>query len=73
MDAYRPSVIERAFQLAESGRCRTVTEILVILRGEHYDQLGATFSGAGIRAQLKAMMRQARPATPRVFEEASHP
>lgn len=63
---FRPNVVERAFQLAMSGRYRTVTEILIVLRSERYDAIGATFSGAGIRNQLKVLMRQSAASASRV-------
>ena len=50
--------IERAFELAKSGRCRTMVEIVARLKAEGYptDQI---YSGPGLRRQLQSMIKEA--------------
>jgi hypothetical protein len=52
----RPCIIERAIQLAATGRFRTVTEIKLALKREGYLQRDAALDGAAIRKQLRGMM-----------------
>ena len=52
-------VVERAFELARTGRCRTVDEIRKRLARESYVAVDAHLAGASIRRQLKALMRDA--------------
>jgi hypothetical protein len=56
----RPSVVERAFQLAETGTYKTVTEIKTALRLENYAGIDAHLSGRSLRDQLRLKM-QATP------------
>ena len=53
------TAIERAFQLAQSGRAASVTEIIVSLKREGYsiDQI----QGPSLRRQLAGLIRSARP------------
>ena len=50
--------IERAFELAKSGRCRTMAEIVTSLKAEGYatDQID---HGPGLRRQLQSMIKEA--------------
>ena len=52
-------VVERAFELARTGGCRTVDEIRKRLARESYLAVDAHLAGASIRRQLKALMRDA--------------
>ena len=52
------NVIERAFELARAGDCRTLAEIRRALSRERYSGVDAHMAGLGIRNQLKALMRQ---------------
>jgi hypothetical protein len=54
------NIIERAFQLARSGECRTLGEIHQRLRREQYSQTSEHLSGRLIKAQLSKLMEQAR-------------
>ncbi len=56
----RPSVVERAFQLAETGEYKTVTEIKLALRQENYAGVDAHMAGRSLRDQLRLKM-QATP------------
>lgn len=55
----RPSVIERAFQLAKSGRCDTVSEIRMQLVREDYATADAV-RGTALVARLQTLMNAAR-------------
>ncbi|MEN3747535.1 hypothetical protein TPR58_10180 [Sphingomonas sp. HF-S3] len=60
--------VERAFELAEQGRCRTLTDIRKILVAEKHAGVDLHLAGSGIRKQLRAVMHSTRPST-----EASAP
>lgn len=51
------STLERAFELAQAGRCRTVTELRLTLRGEGFDVDQIT--GPLLLRQLNAMIEAA--------------
>jgi hypothetical protein len=50
---HRTTTLERAFALAESGSCRTVTDIRTQLKREHFESVDAHLSGSSIQKQLK--------------------
>lgn len=56
--ADRPSLIERAFQLAGSNQFTTVTQIKHALRHEGYTGIDAHLGGRGLRDQLRAVMQK---------------
>ena len=49
----RPSIIERAFQLAKSGRCADVQDIRDQLAIESYPSVDGVIRGASLLAQLR--------------------
>jgi hypothetical protein len=51
------SPLERAFELARSGRCRTTEEIRQILKREGHD--GWLIAGPYLMRQLRALMHEA--------------
>lgn len=53
------TIIERAFQLAREGRCRSVTDIKRTLKAERFDGVDAHLSGSSIAQQLKTAMQKA--------------
>lgn len=55
----RPSVIERAFQLAKSGRCASVADIRAQLVNEAYESAGAV-RGTTLVSRLDGMIKTAR-------------
>jgi hypothetical protein len=59
----RPSVIERAFQLAKSGRCESVAAIREQLLKEDYLNAEAV-RGTALVGRLKTMITAARMTTP---------
>jgi hypothetical protein len=50
---HRPSIIERAFQLAKSGQCLTVDDIRTQLSQERYEMQDAYIRGSSLLAQLR--------------------
>jgi hypothetical protein len=55
--------VERAFELARMGSCRTVEDIRCCLSHESHSSVDAHLAGAGIRKQLKELMRTPRGAS----------
>ena len=57
-DPSRPTLIERAFQLAKSGRCLSLREVRQALRAEGY--LDHQIEGKGLLDQLRTIMQAPR-------------
>ncbi len=55
-----PSTLERAFELARSGSCRSVEDVRKRLVAEKYELVDAHLSGPLIRRQLRKACRAAR-------------
>jgi hypothetical protein len=57
---YDPSQtsLERAFELARSGRCATIDEIKQRLKAELYDQ--HMIEGRSLRSQLRALIAKSK-------------
>ncbi len=55
----RRTVLERAFELARSGRCRSMAEVRTALRAEGYTDHELT--GKGLSDQLRALIKLAKP------------
>jgi hypothetical protein len=55
-----PPIIERAYELAQSGKFAGVREICEHLFAEGYRELDLHFEGAGLRADLARACRRAR-------------
>lgn len=53
-------VLERAFELARAGECRTISDISRQLKGEGYEAVEAQLSGPSIRAQLRQLCMAVR-------------
>jgi hypothetical protein len=58
----RPTVLERAFQLAKSGRPNTIQDIKKILGSEGY--LTAQIEGRALHRQLRVLIRVAQASCP---------
>lgn len=58
----RPSIIERAFQLAKSGRYATVGDIRKQLDREHYASTASYVRGGALVSQLRSLIAAARAA-----------
>ena len=53
------TTIERAFELARSGRCRTLVELKARLRREGFDQIEFHLGGKLTKRQLHDLMEGA--------------
>ncbi|WBO21032.1 hypothetical protein [Sphingomonas abietis] len=49
--------IERAYQLAGTGHCRTIDEIVRRLTAEGYDSPQAHLAGKGLRLELRKLIK----------------
>jgi len=56
----RPTTLERAFDLARSGRYASVQEIRLALKGERFDNVEAHLAGRSLVRQLRDLCEQAR-------------
>jgi len=55
-----PSTLERAFDLARSGRFASVSDIRLALKRERFDQVEAHLAGSAIARQLRGLCDAAR-------------
>lgn len=51
------STVERAFELARDGKCRSVEDIRRKLKAERFDQVESHLSGGTIKRQLIQTMK----------------
>lgn len=49
----RPTTVERAFELARSGRCDNLPAIVAALKGERHEAVDAHLAGPSIRKDLR--------------------
>lgn len=56
----RPSIIERAFQLAKSGQCLSVDDIRKQLAKERYEMVDAFIRGTSLLTQLRNQVNAAQ-------------
>lgn len=56
----KPTLLERAFVLARSGRFASVDEIRSALKGERFDQVEAHLAGPSLARQLRGLCQAAR-------------
>ncbi|HEX4694734.1 hypothetical protein [Sphingomonas sp.] len=54
------STVERAYELARSGRCETMEDIRRALIAERHDSIQAHLAGPSIRRQLLALCKAAK-------------
>jgi hypothetical protein len=54
------STVERAFELARSGSCRSNEDIIRQLNREGFSDPAGQLSGQSLRKQLRALMKDAR-------------
>ena len=59
---FRPTAIERAFQIAQSGTAGSVADIRKKLKDEGYDP--HAFQGKTVSAQLSAIIKKVRGGEP---------
>ncbi|HEX8644132.1 MAG TPA: hypothetical protein VF702_09495 [Allosphingosinicella sp.] len=66
MDSSRPgaprrlSILERAFELARTGACRSVEEIAKRLKQEQYESVETHLGGSSLRKELRQLCADAR-------------
>jgi hypothetical protein len=58
--------VRRAFQLADAGDCRSVSEIRRTLQKERRDSVDGHFTSGLLRSQLKARVDATRAARTRI-------
>jgi hypothetical protein len=51
------TTVERAFEVARSGRVRTITEIRAQLVREGFEKAHAHLNGTGLQKQLRALLK----------------
>jgi hypothetical protein len=56
-----PPIIERAFELAREGSCRTVEDIRRSLKKERYGDADSHLAGSSLVKQLKAELAKQKP------------
>ena len=56
---YGRSTVERAFELARAGQCRSVADIRRKLSSERFEGVDAHLNGAAIKKQLQAAITAA--------------
>jgi hypothetical protein len=57
----RPTTVERAFELARLGACRTLPELAGLLKRERHDAVDAHLAGPSIREELRRLLKAALP------------
>ncbi len=60
----RPTTLERAYELARSGECATVSDIRERLKREHFDSVAGQISGRSLTEDLRRLCRQSMAAAP---------
>lgn len=55
---FRPTTLERAYELAREGRCRTVGDIKVQLKLEGYERIRESLYGGTLNAALRDLCRE---------------
>ncbi|WP_294288156.1 hypothetical protein [uncultured Sphingomonas sp.] len=58
------TVVERAIEVAGSGRCHSVNHIRQTLIREDYADVGNALKGHAVNQQLIALIRSSRPSPP---------
>jgi len=56
--SFRPTTIERAYQLAEGGDCRTVGEIKQKLQAEGHERVQENLYGASLTGALRKLCQK---------------
>ena len=55
MSSHRPTTLERAYELAREGRCRTVSDIKQALSAEGFDRIQDSLDGPTLSADLRRL------------------
>jgi hypothetical protein len=70
---FRPTTLERAYQLAESGACRTVGEVKQTLKTEGYERIQDALYGSTITTALRKLCQEHWIAPPETASETAEP
>ena len=73
---HRPTTLERAYELAREGRCRTVSDIKQALSAEGFDRIQDSLYGPTLSAALRKLCQEhyvapAEQATGQTAEDAA--
>lgn len=60
----RLTTLERAYELARSGECATVSDIRDRLKRERFESIAGQVSGRTLTEDLRRLCREATTATP---------
>ena len=55
---FRPTTLERAYQLAQNGSCRTVSDIKQALQSEGYERIQDSLYGSTITSALRKLCQE---------------
>ena len=69
MSSHRPTTLERAYELARGGSCRTVGEIKQALQAEGFERIQDSLYGPTLTAALRKLCQEHYVAGPE--EEAA--
>jgi virulence-associated protein VapD len=58
MTTHRPTTLERAYELAREGRCRTVSDIKQALSSEGFDRIQDSLYGPTLSAALRKLCQE---------------
>jgi virulence-associated protein VapD len=58
MSKLRPTTLERAYELAREGRCRTVGDIKQALAAEGFERIQDSLYGPALGADLRRLCQQ---------------
>jgi hypothetical protein len=64
MSSHRPTTLERAYALARSGSCRTVSEIKQALQAEGFERIQDSLYGPTLTAALRKLCQEHYIAAP---------
>jgi hypothetical protein len=59
----RPTTLERAYELARSGECATVSDIRERLKRERFDSVAGQLSGRRLTEDLRRLCRESTAAS----------
>lgn len=52
------NIVERAFELARSGKCHSIQDMIKTLKRERFESVDAHFSSKTLKLQLRTAMQQ---------------
>lgn len=64
MSSHRPTTLERAYELARGGGCRTVGEIKQALQAEGFERIQDSLYGPTLTAALRKLCQEHHVAAP---------